>query len=189
MTAAAFTATYAEWRVIKTRAAVQIVFELPVEKADEAYQALGGMPIAAREVWCAIARLAGSSAVERDAVNVDVAGSTPARSATPSPPSPTVSRNTAGEAERRKFEELLPAQQAGILCNEVPFWSFLQMEHRSVWRRCDSDGMRGADIAAAVVRELCRVNTRANLTNENTEWLSLVLAYRCWQAAPRHGAA
>lgn len=59
---AAVKAVFADWKVIKTRATVQLVFELPIEKADEAYQALGGMPIAAREVWCGIARLNGSAA-------------------------------------------------------------------------------------------------------------------------------
>jgi hypothetical protein len=53
----AFRASYADWRVIKTRACIQVVFEVPIEQADQAYQVLGGMPMAANEIWCAVARL------------------------------------------------------------------------------------------------------------------------------------
>jgi hypothetical protein len=49
-------AVYADWRVIKTRNSIQLVFEIPTEHADEAYQVLG-MPDAAGSKWCAIARL------------------------------------------------------------------------------------------------------------------------------------
>lgn len=56
---AAFEATYSDWRVIKGRKVVQIVVELPLEKADHAYKVLGGMPNQGAEAWLAIARLAG----------------------------------------------------------------------------------------------------------------------------------
>jgi hypothetical protein len=54
---AAFKASYADWKLVKTRSCVQIIFEIPVEKANEAYEILGGMPISATESWFAIARL------------------------------------------------------------------------------------------------------------------------------------
>lgn len=54
---AAFSATYSNWKVIQGRKVVQIVFEVPLEKADEAYQALGGMPDNSVSTWCAIAKL------------------------------------------------------------------------------------------------------------------------------------
>jgi hypothetical protein len=55
--AAAFQASYSDWKLIRTRKCVQIVFEVPMETADTAYQALGGMPNPAAESWFAIARL------------------------------------------------------------------------------------------------------------------------------------
>ena len=55
--AAAFTSTYSDWRLIKGRKVVQIVLEIPLEAANEAYAVLGGMPNPAAETWCAIARL------------------------------------------------------------------------------------------------------------------------------------
>jgi hypothetical protein len=41
---AAFRGTYADWKLVKTRAVVQIVFEVPLEDSDAAYEILGGMP-------------------------------------------------------------------------------------------------------------------------------------------------
>ncbi len=36
---------------------MQLVFEVPIEDSNLAYNVLGGMPNPASEVWCAIARL------------------------------------------------------------------------------------------------------------------------------------
>lgn len=57
MTEAVFKATYSDWRLVKTRKVVQIVFEVPVENSDIAYQVVGGMADSSQEKWFAIARL------------------------------------------------------------------------------------------------------------------------------------
>ena len=54
---AAFSATYSDWKVIKTRQVVQIVLEVPLKAADHAYNVLGGMPTFEAEQWFAVARL------------------------------------------------------------------------------------------------------------------------------------
>jgi hypothetical protein len=54
---AAFRAGYADWKLVKTRAVVQIVFEVPLEDSDAAYEILGGMPNHANERWFGIAAL------------------------------------------------------------------------------------------------------------------------------------
>lgn len=54
---AAFEATYSDWKLVKSRKVVQIVLEVPMEKADLAYQVLGGMPDHAAEAWLAVAKL------------------------------------------------------------------------------------------------------------------------------------
>lgn len=54
---AAFSATYSDWRIVKGRKAVQIVFEVPLEAAHHAYNVLGGMPNFGSENWFAIARM------------------------------------------------------------------------------------------------------------------------------------
>lgn len=55
--AAAFSAEYADWKIIKTRKVVSISFEVPLEAAHHAYNVLGGMPNFGNEQWFAIARL------------------------------------------------------------------------------------------------------------------------------------
>jgi hypothetical protein len=54
---AAFRATYSDFKYIKTRSCVQIIFEVPIEASNEAYEILGGVPKPGAEIWCAIARL------------------------------------------------------------------------------------------------------------------------------------
>src|SRR3954471_1246437 len=58
MTDAAVTqGTFADFRLIKGRKVAQLVFEVPIEQADQALAALGGLPQPATEAWVALARL------------------------------------------------------------------------------------------------------------------------------------
>lgn len=139
MSTAAFTAVFSDWKVIKTRACVQIVFELPIEKADDAYQVLGGMPVAAKEVWCGIARL-GAQAITK---------------------------------ERRSFAEMSPAQQAGMLCDDVAFRRYLEQR---VCTPCTT-----VEQAAEIVRDYCEVHSRSEITKDNQYWSEIVNGYRSWQ--------
>ncbi len=157
--------------MIKTRATVQLVFEIPIEQADAAYQALGGMPIAAKEVWCGIARLNSSPAVSQ-------AEKQPGSAQPPVPTEPV-----RADKERRAFSELAPAQQAGILCNEPAFSAFLIERFRKQWNHAGCN-------AAGTVRDMCKVDSRADIKPDNAEWSALVLAYRLWQHEPEYiGAA
>lgn len=54
----AFSACYADWKLVKSRKVVQIVLEVPMETSDAAYQLLGGMPNPAAEIWVGVAKLA-----------------------------------------------------------------------------------------------------------------------------------
>lgn len=54
---AAFGAEYVDWKLIRTRGAVQIVFEVPINEAGHAYEALGGMPAQGNSRWFGIAPL------------------------------------------------------------------------------------------------------------------------------------
>ncbi len=55
---AIFQATFADFKIVKTRSVAQIIVEIPLEAADNALAALGGVPRPDRELWVAIARLA-----------------------------------------------------------------------------------------------------------------------------------
>ena len=99
---AAFKASYADWKLVKTRACVQIIFEIPVEKANEAYEVLGGMPFSATESWFAIARLKQQQEETNTATIKPAPVSLPVRA----PKSPLVTR-------------------AAMLSNDPMFWKYL----------------------------------------------------------------
>lgn len=94
-TAAAFKATYSDWKLVKSRSVVQIVLEVPMESADAAYQLLGGMPNPAAETWVGVAR-----------INPEE---------TPKP----------AQKEKRRWETLSIGEQAGIRCGEPDFQRYL----------------------------------------------------------------
>lgn len=109
-------------------------------------------------------------------------------------PEPTTSGkqvSARSDKERRQFSELQPAQQAGILCNEEAFWKFLRERDPKQWLRCHYAGNQQLEYnvtAAAVVRELCSVDSRADITPDNADWSGLVLAYRLWMNHPEYAA-
>lgn len=54
---AAFSATYSDFKLVKTRKVAQFVFEVPLEAVDAALAVVGGMPDPAAEGWFGIAPL------------------------------------------------------------------------------------------------------------------------------------
>lgn len=195
MTAAAFQATYADWRVIKGRKVVQVCFELPLEAADTAYQVLGGMPIAANEIWCAVARIDPEAANRKEAMPPG-----PPQSTTATTPRPSVVPASAAGADTKKPHPLSgaalddafearapksPAQIAGFLCTTVLFQKFLQEKWPVSWAKAEVyEGADPGKQAAALVRELCGVMSRADILPNNVHWSALQLAFRLWENHP-----
>ena len=174
MNEAAFQATYSDWRVIKGRKVIQIVFELPIETADQAYQVLGGMPNMVSEIWCGIARL--EQPVSRQSPPAAVERPEPVR-----PPDSVPAEPARANKERRSFGELTPTTQAGIICGERAFRLFLAEQHPEVWTITNRD-------PAAAVREICKVDSRADIKPDNALWSALVLQYRLWMNHPEYAA-
>lgn len=102
---AAFKASYADWKLIRSRKCVQIVFEVPLEAADAAYQVVGGMPDVGGSDWFAIARLA-----------------------------PETEKPVEPKKERAKqnWHDMSPAQQAGVLCADTKFQKFIGEMYRHI---------------------------------------------------------
>lgn len=105
----AFRATYSDLKLIKTRKCVQIIFEVPQEDFDAAYEVLGGLPNPATERWFGIAALAADAAQPRQ----------------------VESKSTAGA--KRPWAEMLPQQQAGIRIGEPEFSNFLRQRFPDEW--------------------------------------------------------
>lgn len=53
----AFRATFSDMKLVKTRQVAQLIFEIPIEEFDAAYEILGGMPVPSKERWFGIAAI------------------------------------------------------------------------------------------------------------------------------------
>ncbi len=155
MKPAATKATFADFRIVKSRKVAQLVFETPLELADDALRALGGLPQAAQERWCGIARL----------VDPDAAGGTPEP-----------------RADRRKFGDLAPATQAGMRCQEPAFWRFLNETNGAAGDGC-LGGDNAAEIVRArcLVKSRGDLNTNAAALHR---WHEIERQYQAWLACP-----
>jgi hypothetical protein len=158
---AAFRAVYADWKLVKTRGVVQVVFELPLEASGQAYDVLGGMPNPGTSVWCGIARL---EVTKEEANNKPTQGKA-AVSVVDPPTRPPASL----------------ARQIGFLCNTPKFQEFLRQRGYAV---------QTEEEAAATIRSICNVKTRRDIL-PNTEaavaWEYLKSKFLAWDLAPRAG--
>lgn len=146
MKPAAIQGCYADYRRVKGRAVLQLIIEVPIEQAPLVHQAFGE-PDPQGSTWVAVARL--QKATEKHQPDVP---------------------SDAPRAARR-FSDLPPAQQAGIICNEPVFAAFLreEMEHPN------------AD-PAMFVRWYCNVKSRSDITADNPRWIDLRTKYLSWKA-------
>jgi len=162
----AFRGTYADWKLIKTRGVVQVIFEVPLADADAAYDVLGGMPVHGKERWFGIAAL--KSTAEETAAK-------PRQTSSPNP--------TGGAKQKMDWRDMQPAAQAGIRCADPMFRAFLrEVKH---YGHCDEDE------AATAVRDICGISSRAQLGTVHAArviWHQLDSEYQAWLAKERVGA-
>jgi len=163
---AAFRATYADWRLIKTRQSVQVIFEIPLEAANEVLDVLGGMPDPSKERWFGIAAIKTETEVMQAAES-----NTTKSAARPDQASPRPDR------AKRDWQSLLPSVQAGIRCDDPIFGAFLMEEREDDLREASGDW-------AECVRLICGVSSRADLnTNQKARviWHQLNDQFQAWE--------
>lgn len=127
-------ATFHSFRPVGSRKCCQLILEVPIEQANEALQALGGVPDPANPLWVGIVALDGQPKQEPAAL----------------------------EATPRRWEDLSLRQQAGIRCSDPDFQKWLGATDadeaaRLVRRSCGVRSRRDLDThppAAAAWREL-----------------------------------
>ena len=183
--AAVFTACYSDWKLIRTRATVQIVLEIPVERADAAYQVLGGMPVAGKEIWVAIARLSDDlpetdtnigGALEPSTLAAIVetrASASPRGEPITTPCDPIVSP----AFSRRRFSSLPLPQQAAMLCQETAFRIFLAEKYNAEAFTIDGS----TDTA---FKNLLNINSKRDLNQDNhsgREFMLMRDKYLAWK--------
>lgn len=160
---AAFRGTYADWKLVKTRGVIQVIFEVPLADSDAAYDVLGGMPDGSKERWFGIAALR-----------------TPQEEAAESrqdqqPHDP--------DGERRHWRDVQPSAQAAMRCDQPPFWAFLREEHKQ--------RVENKEDAATAVRRITGVNSRARFNDNHVArvaWHQLESQFVAWLARERVGA-
>lgn len=149
---AAITATFSDFRLVKTRKLAQLVFEVPIEEADRALSVLGGLPRSDAERWCGIARL---NAGRQDA------GPSPLQR---SPEAVAKTDDKPGKPKRH-FSELPRSAQAAMLCENPVFQRWLL---KAVGLGVPSDDCTTMDDwAAKVIRIRCGVTSRSLLDKQD----------------------
>lgn len=136
---------------------VRLSIDVPAELGASIVKAFG-WPTMAEPVSVAVARLA--VVKEEEAERVEA------------PPALPVPKG------KRRFEDMPPATQAALTCQEPRFWAWLREERKA---DCGNE-----DEAAEFVREFCEVPSRADIRADNragSRWQWLCSAYRGWLAA------
>jgi hypothetical protein len=167
----AIAGTFSDLKILRGRKVVQIVVEIPLEKADEALKILGGVPNPASERWVAIAPLLNEPECRppSEAASED-AGATPDNA-------------PASSSHKRRWAELSPTQQAGILCEDPEFATFAKIVCADLdWNYNDPK---------IFVRDYCGIATRAQLSTNDAaaeRWKTLEADFYAWQHNPRRPA-
>jgi len=155
-------------RNVGSAKSVKLTVHVPEEYARKVIDAFG-WPTGAAPVSVAVARLD-----ERKVVSAE-------RQTRTTDTPPRLDSNASAGADKPKKS---PAQIAGYLCTLPLFQAFLRERYEPQWLECTADTYSDDKTAAAVVREICKVNSRADLTDKNTEWNALQLAFRLWENHP-----
>lgn len=153
--AAIIEAEYVEWKMVKTRKALQLIFEVPLEH-QALVQAALGTPMPDTSTPVAIARMMTAAQLNRGIEAITA-------------PTPAL------EDEPHKPPRPL-SQVSAILCNIVAFRRFLHEEH-------GFDVIPTVDEAADWVREHCGVQSRREFDTDDAaaaNFRHLRNAYDAW---------
>jgi hypothetical protein len=137
----ALLAVYSDIKVVKTRGAVQIIFEMPLSEMKRAVDLLGA-PLADQSVWVGIARVDPNKVPQPEAPAQIAHDNDDARDEPGKPPRPL-------------------SQVSAILCNIVAFRRFI-MEQYKGW-----DQIPTSDEAADWLREKCGVQSRRQFDTDD----------------------
>lgn len=164
---AAIKATYADYRRVKGRKVLQLIFEVPIEKAPDVHDTFGE-PSSEGATWVALALL-DNEKIQDSELKAQLKASVELEK----------------KKEPREWGQLLPSNQAALKCNEPMFWQFLN-EERQIYIHATS--VNDPISAATALRKYCGVNSRADFdTNPSKRrvWELLYDDYQTWERATR----
>lgn len=165
----AFSATFSDLKLVKTRQVAQLIFEIPIEQFDAAYEILGGVPVPGKERWFGIAAINTSKEVMPDTQHNTI------------PPDTRPGQPPAARADREKMDwrDMQPAAQAGIRCDDAVFKAFLCEQYGNEWK------MAGG-LSDQCVRLICGVDSRSELGTKQAArvlWHQLDRQFQAWKVA------
>lgn len=166
-------ADYSNWRPVAGRKVLQLILEVPIEQTADVMAKLG-VPMPGESKWCAVALLEnGGPASGNDAGTRSQTQKSSDNSAAPiiprgEAPSPTIATiATDGTLatpakDRHPFASLPLAQQAAIRCSDAAFqrWVVANYSGQHAY-------LANEDTAAILVREHCKVASRANISEDD----------------------
>lgn len=124
----AICASFADFKLIKGRKVCQLVCEVPLEQADAALAALGGLPNPHAERWVGIAPL-----TEQPQVQPSPGPAGGGNAGNSSQRAGDVTCQTAvspaAAKPKRDWDDIPPSQQAGIACADRRFGEWLTQFH------------------------------------------------------------
>jgi hypothetical protein len=154
---------FADIRTVKSRSVVQLIIELPIEQG-EAVVKMFGFPQPGSPTKLALARLVEGSVTKLD-------------------------DHRSPEAGKRQWNDMQPAQQAGIRCNEKAFWRYLNEAGYADEYESEHgvDAINSPERAALYVRMICGVQSRSEIGKTVAslmKWKALDSEYQAWLSAP-----
>ena len=166
MTKAAILATFADWRTVKGRKVLQLIFEVPLEDQAKVLTHLGA-PMPMSEMWCGIARVTQEGKAEGDAT-----GGT------------NVKPDTPPARFKQRWSDLRPSARAALLTKDPEFQGYT--------KRFGYDGTEAG--ANDFLKAKTNIDSKAELDEPQNEpnrnmFAHMESSYRAWQQARAHGAA
>jgi hypothetical protein len=178
MTDAVTAGCFSDFKLVKTRKVAQFVIELPLERADEALELLGGLPRPDREVWVAIARLK----------------SDPFTNPAPPDTEPEPVAAPEEQKERRRITELPFSQRAAMLVQDRLFIDFLRDRHADAVTAIEATNWTIApqEVADQVLKGLLGIQSKRDLNTDHDaaeRFDRLSRAFWQWKQEPVSPAA
>jgi hypothetical protein len=158
---------------------MQLVLEVPIEKADETLSTLGGFPQPKGERWVAVAVLDLSHKPQepgpdtRGLMNVGL------------------EHHEEAQKPKRKMAELPLITQSVLLSEREAFWTFLKTTKSNCWlfNQNDKDGIGRTNIETAkmCLYDLCKMNSRSKLGVDpiaSTKFIEIRNEFQDWISEP-----
>jgi hypothetical protein len=175
MTDAAILATFADWRTVKGRKVLQLVFEVPLEDQAKVLSHLGPpMPMA--EIWCGIARIEKEPVARKGKAGGAADGNDAAALGVTDPVKPPATKSP------RKWPDMPPSSRAALWCKEPMAWAWLEATGEvAIHDELD---------AATELKTRLNITSRAEIVEGSraaAELSHMIGNYNAWRQAKGHG--